>query len=82
MCLALPARVISLSDDGFGIAELGGVQKRISLALLDEIAVGDYVILHVGYALARLDESEALATLKLFAELAESQENELLKAAL
>lgn len=49
------------------IVDLGGVRKRISLALVDGVAVGDYVVVHVGYALARLDPAEAQRTLALFA---------------
>jgi len=69
MCLAMPTRLIEKHGDDLGIVELGGVKKEISLALLDEIAVGDYVIVHVGYALTRLDTDEAERTLALFAEI-------------
>jgi hydrogenase expression/formation protein HypC len=68
MCLALPVRVIDMPDADTAIVDLGGVQKHISLALVDGVAVGDYVILHVGYALAKLDAAEAERTLALFAE--------------
>jgi len=68
MCLAIPARVAELLPDDRARVELGGVAKEISLALVDGIAVGDYVIVHVGYALSRLDQEEAEATLALFAQ--------------
>jgi hydrogenase expression/formation protein HypC len=68
MCLAIPARVIELLPAAEGVIELGGVRKRISLELVDGIAVGDYVIVHVGYALQRLDPLEAERTLALFAQ--------------
>lgn len=68
MCLAIPARVVELVDPGQAVVELGGVRKRISLALVDGIVVGDYVIVHVGYALTRLDRAEAAATLALMAQ--------------
>jgi hydrogenase expression/formation protein HypC len=68
MCLAIPVRVVARPDDDTAIVDLGGVQKAISLALVDGVEVGDYVILHVGYALARLDPAEAERTLALFAE--------------
>jgi hydrogenase expression/formation protein HypC len=70
MCLAIPAQVIEISDPERAVVDMGGVRKRISTALLDEVAVGDYVIVHVGYALSRLDPEEAEETLRLFAELA------------
>ncbi len=65
MCLAIPARVTRMLDDDCAIIELDGVQKEISLALVDDVAVGDYVIVHVGYALGKLDPAEAQKTLEL-----------------
>lgn len=68
MCLAIPARVVSLPEPEIAIIDLAGVQKRISLELVDGVAPGDYVIVHVGYALTRLDPEEAERTLATFAE--------------
>jgi hydrogenase expression/formation protein HypC len=72
MCLALPARVVELLDAEQAIVDLGGVRKSISIALVPETRVGDYVVVHVGHAIGMLDEDEAQATLALFAELARS----------
>ena len=69
MCLAIPARIEELSTPGNAIVNLGGVRKEISLALVDDAVVGDYVIVHVGYALQKLDQEEAERTLELFAEI-------------
>jgi hydrogenase expression/formation protein HypC len=69
MCLALPVKVVELGPSETAIVDLGGVRKEISLALLDDVQVGDHVILHVGYALAKLDPDEAAKTLALFAEI-------------
>ena len=69
MCLALPARVVELRDDELAVIDLGGVRKEVSLALVENVAVGDYVIIHVGYALQKLDRGEAVKTLELFAGL-------------
>ncbi|HEY0665296.1 MAG TPA: HypC/HybG/HupF family hydrogenase formation chaperone [Gallionella sp.] len=69
MCLAIPVRVEQLIGSDSAIVNLGGVRKEISLALLDDVAPGDYVIVHVGYALQKLDEAEAQQTLALFAEM-------------
>jgi hydrogenase expression/formation protein HypC len=69
MCLAIPARVVELLPDEQAVVDLGGVRKEISLALVSEVAVGDYVIVHVGYALNKLDQDEAAKTLALFAEI-------------
>ena len=76
MCLALPVKVVEVGVGAAGewaIVDLGGVTKEISLALLDGVAVGDYVILHVGYALSKLDPEEAERTLALFAEVSAAQ---------
>jgi hydrogenase expression/formation protein HypC len=70
MCLAMPARVVELATADQAVVELDGVKKEISLALLDGVQVGDYVIVHVGYALQKLDTEEAEKTLALFAEMA------------
>lgn len=69
MCLAIPARVIELRADDRAIVDLGGVRKEISLALVEGVVTGDYVIVHVGYALQRLDTAEAERTLALFAQI-------------
>jgi hydrogenase expression/formation protein HypC len=69
MCLAIPARVSRRLPADEAIIDAGGVEKRVSLALVPEAAVGDYVIVHAGYALSRLDPEEALRTLALFAQL-------------
>ncbi len=69
MCLAIPVCVEELVADDSAIVNLGGVRKEISLALVDDVALGDYVIVHVGYALQKLDQTEAERTLTLFAEM-------------
>lgn len=73
MCLAIPARVTELCEGGTGVVELGGVEREVSLALV-EAGVGDYVIVHVGIAIAVLDEDEAKRTLALFAEMGAGME--------
>ncbi|MBK7768446.1 MAG: HypC/HybG/HupF family hydrogenase formation chaperone [Sulfuritalea sp.] len=67
MCLAIPVKVVEVGAGDTAIVDLGGVRKEISLALLTDVQVGDYVILHVGYALSKLDPEEAEKTLALFA---------------
>jgi hydrogenase expression/formation protein HypC len=71
MCLAIPAKVVELLADDQAVIDLGGVRKEISLALVSDVAVDDYVIVHVGYALNKLDQDEAAKTLALFAEMAQ-----------
>ena len=68
MCLAVPARIVTIREHDMADVEIGGVQREASLALVDA-EVGDYVILHAGIAISRLDETEAKARLQLFDEL-------------
>jgi hydrogenase expression/formation protein HypC len=69
MCLGVPAEVVALLDDDWTTVDMGGVRKRISIALLDDVAVGDYVIVHVGFALQKVDPEKARETLKEMAEI-------------
>ncbi len=68
MCLAIPALVTAVHEDDMATVSLGGVLKTISVALLEDVAVGDYVLLHVGYALHKISEEEAQRTLAMMAE--------------
>jgi len=67
MCLAIPALITQLCADNRARVDMGGVSREISLALLDDCTVGDWVIVHVGYALRKLDAEEAEKTLQLMA---------------
>lgn len=70
MCLAIPARIESLAAaTAMAIVDLDGIRKEVSIQLLDDVAVGDYVLVHVGFALERIDPEEAAKTLAMFAEL-------------
>lgn len=68
MCLAIPARIIEIGENDQARAEVGGIVREINLSLVEDVAIGDYVILHVGFALSKLDPEEAQATLALFKE--------------
>ncbi len=68
MCLAIPAKVISIEPDDRAVVTVENVRKRISTALLDQVTIGDYLLIHVGYALHKLSEEEAAHTLSLMAE--------------
>ncbi|MFH1342686.1 MAG: HypC/HybG/HupF family hydrogenase formation chaperone [Pseudomonadota bacterium] len=74
MCLALPASVVELLDADMAIVAFGTVRKRISLALVEDVSVGDFVLVHVGYALHKVSPDEAERTLKLMAEAGVLQE--------
>ncbi|MER5860965.1 HypC/HybG/HupF family hydrogenase formation chaperone [Streptomyces sp. NPDC059688] len=72
MCLAVPGKVVSIdhsADPLTGMIDFGGVQKQACLEYLPDIQVGEYVIVHVGFALQRLDEESARASLELFEQL-------------
>lgn len=75
MCLALPARVVAVNGLNATV-DLGGVRKVISIELVPEAQVDDYVIVHVGHAIGMLDADEAARTLALFAELEIGQSHE------
>jgi hydrogenase expression/formation protein HypC len=67
MCLAIPVQVTELLPDDMARVSLDGVTKVVSTALVEDLQVGDYVVLHVGYALSKIDPEEAARTLELFA---------------
>lgn len=69
MCLAIPARILTLHAPARAMVDIGGVHKEIDVSLLPGLQVDDYVIVHTGYALSRIDTDEAQKTLGLFAEL-------------
>ena len=69
MCLAIPAEVTKLLPDEMAVVSIDGVSKEISVALIEDLAIGDYVIIHVGYALTKIDPEEARRTLELLREL-------------
>ena len=68
MCLAIPVQITQLLDGERAMATAGGILREIDTTLVDDLQVGDYVILHVGYALSRLNEDEAQQTLQAMAE--------------
>jgi hydrogenase expression/formation protein HypC len=82
MCLAIPARLVELLPGEQAIVNLGGIRKTVSIALIDDAQVDDYVIVHVGHAIGKIDPEEAARTLALFGELAQAQaESDALSAA-
>jgi hydrogenase expression/formation protein HypC len=78
MCLAVPGQVVTIEDDQMrtAIVSFAGVMKSVSLAMVPEAQVGDYVIVHVGFAISRLDEEAARRTLETYAHLAASDRDQ------
>ncbi len=74
MCLAIPTQIKAIDEDNLAVVELGGVERQVSLIMTPEAQVGDYVLVHTGYAISLMDPEEAQASLEAFAELAEIQE--------
>jgi len=73
MCLGVPAKILE-TGDGAAIVEVGGVRREISVMLIDDVCVGEWVIVHAGFAIEKLSEEEAEQTLALFREIADSDE--------
>ena len=71
MCLAIPARIMELKDQS-AVVEIGGVTRDASVMLLEDARVGDWVLLHAGFAIEKLDPEEAAKTLALFREMADA----------
>jgi hydrogenase expression/formation protein HypC len=72
MCLAVPGKIVEIMDEGMvrmAKLDFGGIQKQVCLAYLPEAVVGDYAIVHVGFAISRIDEESAMQTLQHFREL-------------
>jgi hydrogenase expression/formation protein HypC len=84
MCLAIPGKILDLEQDGesrLARVEFGGIARKVSLDLVPEAGVGDYVIVHVGFAISKLDEEEAHRTLELLEQMSALQEEEPAEAA-
>ena len=69
MCLAIPAKVVNI-EDGMGTVDMAGVQKKVSLILLEEAQVGDYIIVHAGFGIHKIDEEVAMESLRILREAA------------
>ncbi len=80
MCLGIPGRVTAITDEvdlRTGVVDFGGVRREVCLAYVPEVEVGDYVVVHVGFAISSLDEAEALRTLEIIAAMPGAMEQEL-----
>ncbi|MEX2702890.1 MAG: HypC/HybG/HupF family hydrogenase formation chaperone [Candidatus Baldrarchaeota archaeon] len=71
MCLAVPAKVLEIKGDR-GVVDFGGIRREVNLSLIDNVKVGDYVLIHVGFAIQKLERKEAEEILKLWREVSEA----------
>lgn len=77
MCLSIPSKIIKISEDNMATTDTMGIQREVSLDLMsDEIEVGDYILIHVGFAMNKIDKEEALASLEVYQEIVEKMEEE------
>ena len=76
MCLAIPGKIVEIVDVANNLAkiEIGGVRRLVNIGMLDDVALGDYVLIHVGFAMSKIDEKEAHETLEILRELGSYQE--------
>ena len=79
MCLAVPGQILDVVDEANRLAkvDVAGVQRNVNVGLLDGVGPGDWVLIHVGFAISQVDEEEALATRRLLEQMGEEYEQEL-----
>lgn len=76
MCLSIPSKVISIDENNFAIVDTMGVRRGVSLDLIAEpVAAGDYVLIHVGFAMEKIDTQYALESLKIYEQIANDMQN-------
>ncbi|QIL79454.1 HypC/HybG/HupF family hydrogenase formation chaperone [Diaphorobacter sp. HDW4A] len=73
MCLAIPARIVEILQDARAVVDLGGIRKNIDCSLVGDVALDEYVVVHVGFAIGRIDPEEAERTLALFAQMSDAE---------
>ena len=70
MCLSIPSKIVEIDEDNIATVETMGVHRKVSLDLMgDEVHIGDYVLIHIGYAMSKIDEEDALESLSVYAEI-------------
>lgn len=77
MCLSIPSKIVTIKDDNTAVIDTMGVSREVSLDLMaDDVSVGDYVLIHIGYVMSKIDEADALESLKLYQEILDKLEDE------
>lgn len=81
MCLSIPSKIVEIEEDNIAIVETMGVRRKVSLDLMaDDVVIGDYVLIHIGFAMGKIDEEDALESLKLYEEMIVTMDEEERKA--
>ncbi len=77
MCLSIPSKIVVIDEDNMATVDTMGIKRQVSLDLmLDEVDIGDYILIHVGFAMSKIDEAEALQSLEVYQEMLEAMEEE------
>ncbi len=77
MCLSIPSKIVEILPDNYAIVDTMGVKRKVSLDLMNEpVDIGDYVLIHVGYAMTKMNEKEAVESIKIYEEIIQKLENE------
>ncbi|ACO03401.1 MAG TPA: HypC/HybG/HupF family hydrogenase formation chaperone [Persephonella sp.] len=77
MCLSIPSKIVEILPDNYAVVDTMGVKRKVSLDLMPEpVEVGDYVLIHVGYAMTKMSEEDALESLKVYEEIIQKLEEE------
>ena len=77
MCLSIPSKIVEIDEDNMATVDTMGIKRMVSLDLmLDEVDIGDYILIHVGFAMNKIDEAEALQSLELYQEMLDAMEEE------
>lgn len=76
MCLAIPSKIIQIDENGLGTVDVDGVKREVSLLMIDKPEIGDYVIVHAGFALHKIDETVAMESLQILRDTLEIAERE------
>ena len=77
MCLSIPSKIVEIDEDNMATVDTMGIKRMVSLDLMpDLVGIGDYILIHVGFAMSKIDEAEALQSLELYQEMLEAMEEE------
>ena len=77
MCLSIPSKIVAIDESNLATVDTMGIKRQVSLDLMgDEVGIGDYILIHVGFAMSKIDEKDALESLKLYGEIVAKMEEE------